>query len=589
MAANALTNIATLTAAKPTGFGEGEMHSSSPIQRSALETLALRFRPGGVFTLLLRPDGSVSFSDASCSMFFQKYVLPMLQMRDPLDKLGAGTSDDAVRNHIRSITASSGVAVWDFLPGVVIAAFPYVEKRQLVGVLAVAAKSNSFKLSEDVVRVCSRLGLDGIWLSQQADELPSYGEDAIQRQARLILAMLRDQVRLSNMESEIDSLSGQLSNTYEELSLIYQLSGGMKVNRQAGDFFKQACLDVMEVLSVRGMGVSLRGEHFRQHEPVLYGGLSIPPAQVGRLADELMAVLNHRKSPLLIHNLAKDKTFHWMAEHAEQLLAVPLMRQEQVLGCLFGLDKNCGEFDSVDSKLLNSIANESAIYLENAMLYEDVHGLMMGLLHSLTSAVDAKDAYTCGHSERVALLSRTLAYEAGFSEHIVERIYMAGLLHDVGKIGVPEQVLQKTGKLTDEEFGQIKKHPEIGARILRDIKQVEDIIPGVLHHHERYDGKGYPHNLAGESIPLFGRVICLADCFDAMTSSRTYRKALPLEVALTEIRRCSGTQFDPALTDHFLRIGEARLRELLRDHHEQAKRLIEAQQTVAPQESADAA
>src|SRR6202000_2738025 len=116
----------------------------------------------------------------------------------------------------------------------------------------------------------------------------------------------------------------------------------------------------------------------------------------------------------------------------------------------FALDKADGEeFDSVDSKLLNSIANESAIYLENARLFKDVDGLMMGLLHSLTSAVDAKDAYTCGHSERVALVSRHLAAQAGLDEHQVDRIYMAGLLHDVGKIGVPEAVLKKTGKLTD--------------------------------------------------------------------------------------------------------------------------------------------
>src|SRR4029079_6458432 len=134
----------------------------------------------------------------------------------------------------------------------------------------------------------------------------------------------------------------------------------------------------------------------------------------------------------------------------------PLQRQDEVLGCLFGLDKHNGEFDSVDAKLLNSIGNESAIYLENAKRFDDVRGLMMGLLHSLTSAVDAKDAYTCGHSERVALLTRSLAAESGLPERACDRIYMAGLLHDVGKIGVPEAVLQKTGKLTPEEFEQIK-------------------------------------------------------------------------------------------------------------------------------------
>ena len=570
MASQTLNNPSQATLEKDVAAAAAQL----PLPIVALETLSLRFRPGGLFTVLLRPDGTVAYSDASASMFFQRYVLPQLQCREPADQL--------VRERVKSFTSSSSVVVWDFLPGVLIAAFPYVEKKQLVGVLAIAGKSASFKLGEDVVRNCSRFGLDGIWLSQQSDELPAYTDESIQRQARLMLSMVRDQVRLAGLDRELDSLSGQLSNTYEELSLIYQLSGGMKVNRSAGDFFKQACLDVMEVMSVRGMGVALHGDAVQAMEPMLFGTLTLPAGQTQRLADALMKVLAERKSPLLIHQLAKDKAFHWLGDHAQQLLAVPLMRQEQVLGCMFAIDKSAGEFDSVDSKLLSSIANESAIYLENAMLFEDVHGLMMGLLHSLTSAVDAKDAYTCGHSERVALLSRTLAQEAQLPDAIVERVYMAGLLHDVGKIGVPEAVLQKTGKLTTEEFEQIKKHPEIGARILRDIKQIEDIIPGVMHHHERYDGKGYPSMLSGENIPLFGRIICLADCFDAMTSSRTYRKALPLEVALTEIRRCGGTQFDPSLTDVFLRIGEARLRDLLRDHHEQAKKLIDFQQVLQP-------
>jgi HD-GYP domain-containing protein (c-di-GMP phosphodiesterase class II) len=205
---------------------------------------------------------------------------------------------------------------------------------------------------------------------------------------------------------------------------------------------------------------------------------------------------------------------------------------------------------------------------------------MMGLLHSLTSAIDAKDAYTCGHSERVALLGRHLAMEIALPDPEVEEIYMAGLLHDVGKIGVPESVLQKTGRLTPEEFEHMKKHPQIGARILADVKQIKGIIPGVLHHHERFDGKGYPAGLAGNDIPLMGRIICLADCFDAMTSNRTYRKALPLEIALTEIRRCAGTQFDPGLSEAFLRTGAEGFRDLLRNHAEKSKRLLELQETL---------
>jgi HD-GYP domain-containing protein (c-di-GMP phosphodiesterase class II) len=555
-----------------TNSGMAKAAPLMPIQQAVLQNLAARLRPGGLFLVMLRPDGSLAFSDPSAVMFFQRYVLPGLNQKD--------ATGGVLSAKISAMTAETGVQVWQFVPGVAIAAFPHVDRKQIAGVLFLAAKHQSFKLSEDVVRECGRLGLDGIWLNQQADQLAAYGDEAIQRQGRLLLSMIRDQVRLGGLEQELDSLSAQLSNTYEELSLIYQLSSGMRINRRAGEFFKQACVDVMEVMSVRGMGVALRGDNARQHEPALYGSVSISSQSLQRLADELMTRLATRSTPLLINDLARDKAFGWLSEHAARMLAVPLQRQDQLLGCMFALDKIAGEFDTVDSKLLNSIGNESAIYLENAMLYEDVRGLMMGLLHSLTSAVDAKDTYTCGHSERVALLSRYLAQQFKLDDHAVERVYMAGLLHDVGKIGVPEAVLQKTGKLTPEEFEEIKKHPAIGARILRDVKQIEDIIPGVLHHHERYDGKGYPAGLAGEAIPLMGRIICLADCFDAMTSSRTYRKALPLEVALTEIQRCSGTQFDPQLTDAFLRISVDQFRDLLANHQAQAKKLIEMQQNL---------
>jgi putative nucleotidyltransferase with HDIG domain len=555
---------------------------------AVLENLAARFRPGGLFLVVLRPDGSVAYHDPGAGVFFHRYVLPLLAgldaagrgSRDRVDSLAQAAGAAAAGGNAPAVGAgAAAVAVWE-LPGIAVAAFPHVEKRQLQGAIVLAARGGAFALGEDVLRACSRLGLDGSWLLKQSEELPGYGEEAIRRQGRLLAGTLRDQVRLTGLENELHSLSGELTNTYEELSLIYQVSSGMKINRRASDFFRQACLDVAEVMNVRGMGFSLNADISNRPDPALYGPMSMPQPDVARVAEELTAMLWELKGPLLINDLATDGTFHWLAAHARQLLAVPLQRQDQVLGCLFALDKQDGEFDSVDTKLLNSIANESAIYLENAMLFEDVHGLMMGLLHSLTSAVDAKDAYTCGHSERVALVSRHLAQQMGLSEKDVEQIYMAGLLHDVGKIGVPEAVLQKTGKLTPEEFEQMKRHPQIGARILQDIKQVREIVPGVLHHHERYDGKGYPTGLAGEKIPLMGRIICLADCFDAMTSNRTYRKALPLEVALTEIRRCSGTQFDPRLTEYFLLTGPEGFRELLRDHQHKSKKLRELQESL---------
>jgi HD-GYP domain-containing protein (c-di-GMP phosphodiesterase class II) len=540
------------------------------VPAAVLDNLSARFRACGLFTVLLSGDGSVGYHDPQAALFFHRYVLPLLQYGDP--------TEPDFREKLGKLTADSPITVLNNLPGVILATVPCVQRRQLCGVLVLAGRSLDFNLAEEILRVCSRLGLDGAWLRQQAEGLLAYSEEAIQRQARLMQGVFKDQLRLGSLEAEMDSLSGHLADAYEELSLVYQISGGMRINRAAPDFFKQACLDVLEVMGVQGMGVALNGENARRQEPVLYGPLSLPPGSVHRLADQLIALLCKHKRPLLINDLAGDKDFNWLAKHTGRLMAVPLQREDIVLGCLFTLGKSDGDFDSQDSKLLNSIANESAIYLENAMLFDDVHSLMMGLLHSLTSAVDAKDAYTCGHSERVAVLGRQLAIEAGMGEAFAERAYMTGLLHDVGKIGVPESVLQKTGRLTPEEFEQMKKHPQIGARILRDIKQISDMIPGVLHHHERYDGQGYPAGLVGEDIPLMGRIICLADCFDAMTSNRTYRKALPLEVAMTEIRRCSGTQFDPALTEAFLRIAAGKFRQLLADHAGKSRQLIDLQQ-----------
>lgn len=538
-----------------------------PLAASALETLAARCRAAGLGLLALRTDGAIAWHDAKAGPWYARFAVPQLRehkLVGPVDELAAEAKP----------------IVSEPAPGIVVAVCPHVERRQVLAYVALVARSAGFRLGEDVLRVCGKLSLDGAWLAQQAELLPAYSREALARQAELMAGMLKDQLRLGGLEQELNSLSEQLANTYEELSLIYQISSGMKVNRRASDFFRQTCLEVLEVMNVRAMGAVLQGNGSERPEPVLFGPLQLPADVLNQLSAQVLPLMRQRKSPMLVNHIQSDHGISWLAPHARSLLVVPLQRQEQILGCLFALDKQGGEFDSVDTKLLNSIANESAIYLENSMLFADVHGLMMGLLHSLTSAVDAKDAYTCGHSERVALLSRHLSIQIALPDAEVEQIYMAGLLHDVGKIGVPESVLQKTGRLTPEEFEQMKKHPQIGARILADVKQVKPLVPGVLHHHERYDGKGYPAGLAGGDIPLMGRIICLADCFDAMTSNRTYRKALPLEVALTEIRRCAGTQFDPALAEAFLRTGADVFRDLLRNHAEKSKRLLELQQTL---------
>ena len=190
---------------------------------------------------------------------------------------------------------------------------------------------------------------------------------------------------------------------------------------------------------------------------------------------------------------------------------------------------------------------------------------------ALANAIDAKDRYTHGHSTRVAILSRTIAKEAGYSDEGCEQVYFAALLHDVGKIGVPDSVINKTGRLTDEEFEQIKQHPVLGYQILSSIKQSPYLSVGARYHHERYDGTGYPDGLSGKDIPEIARIIAVADAYDAMTSTRSYRDALPQQVVRDEIVAGLGTQFDYVFAAIMLRmLDDGRVAQILSSQMGQA-------------------
>jgi response regulator RpfG family c-di-GMP phosphodiesterase len=179
-------------------------------------------------------------------------------------------------------------------------------------------------------------------------------------------------------------------------------------------------------------------------------------------------------------------------------------------------------------------------------------------IRALSEAVDAKDAYTRGHSERVGVYASKIAREMNFPKDMIERVYIAGLLHDVGKIGVRDAVITKPARLTPEEYQEIKQHPEIGFRILEPVEFLRDVAPCVRHHHEWFDGsdRGYPDRLRGDQIPMPSRIILVADTVEAMTSDRPYRKALTLEAVVSEIHKYTGTQFDPKVSEPFLRLLE---------------------------------
>ena len=206
--------------------------------------------------------------------------------------------------------------------------------------------------------------------------------------------------------------------------------------------------------------------------------------------------------------------------------------------------------------IINNGIDAYELTLSKNTLLNDLRELFFTTVKAISSALDAKDTYTHGHSHRVTLYSLIMAQEMGLDETFIEEIETAGLLHDIGKIGVPEDILCKAGKLTDEEFITIKQHAASAKKILDTIPSLKHVSLWASCHHERWDGRGYPNRFAGEDIPMPARSLAVADTYDAMTSNRSYRKGLPHEVASEEIKNCGGSQFDPSMVEVFTRVEE---------------------------------
>ena len=236
----------------------------------------------------------------------------------------------------------------------------------------------------------------------------------------------------------------------------------------------------------------------------------------------------------------------------------------------------CEKSDKFDQLLLliesgiKSIAQMNEIKKINSELqttYDKLEQAYLESIQTLRFTVEAKDTYTRGHSDRVSEYSVLIGKYLGLSDEDLKTLQLGGLFHDVGKIGVPDSILQKNEKLTDDEYSEIKNHPSIGAHILSTATIFKDIIPIVKHHHERYDGHGYPGRLKGEEIPYLARITSVADTFDAMTSKRSYRDSMTIEKVISEFEECKGTQFDPKIADVFL--------DILKNHYNELKEIQE--------------
>lgn len=261
---------------------------------------------------------------------------------------------------------------------------------------------------------------------------------------------------------------------------------------------------------------------------------------------------------IIIHDVQSDQRFFKTADKrstfiTRDMVCVPVKTKDKVIGVLEAINRKNGIFDEEDKEALTSLANQVAIAIENANLYQELREVFYGTAQALAETIEKRDPYTGGHTKRVMNYSIAIGKAMGLSKKEIENLRLAAILHDVGKIGVRDNILLKEDRLDPEELEKMNMHPQYGSDILSHVKKLRDIIPGVRGHHERIDGKGYPDNLRDGDIPIIARIIAVADTFDAMTTDRPYRKAMSSETALEELRKNSGIQFDKDVVEAFIR------------------------------------
>jgi len=424
--------------------------------------------------------------------------------------------------------------------------------------VAVAAfVTRPIQSDEDVCESAKTMGMPPgaalDWCTKQVSWAPS----SLERVAKMVLEHGRSLGKVARSEEEIESVSQNLASTYEEISLIYRLTHNLRISRSDDELGRLALKWLADVVPAQTLALQMLPREqeekalpagSRQESSVILFGDSPVNEQS---FEETLALLDlcSTSQPVVL-NESQVSQSDWPLGEIRQLVVVPLSEGDKLLGYLAAINHVDNlEFGTVEASLLNSVAAILSIHSSNIELYRQQRELLEGVIRALISSIDAKDPYTCGHSDRVARISVRLAQQMGCENNLVEAIYLSGLLHDIGKIGIDDAVLRKPGKLTDEEYEHIKTHVSVGHKILRDLRKLDEVLPVVLHHHESWDGKGYPGRLGGGEIPFSARIVAVADAYDAMASNRPYRQGMPLEKIEAIFRSGAGQQWDPDIVE----------------------------------------
>ena len=355
---------------------------------------------------------------------------------------------------------------------------------------------------------------------------------------------------MTSRDNDLSLTVRELSNAYEELSLLHRMSevfSFLSIDEICSRITKEA-VNAIGVQTAAVLFLDDKGE-------MLHTKTCLGKWDCERVIDKSIGVIwksiDSRKASAYCSLIETEHKGNF--PELSSLMICPLIGKARVLGAIVIADKaSREEFYSNDSKLLFTIAAQAGLAIENALLHNELEALLLGAIQSLVKALEASSYWTAGHTERVTEYSLGIGRVLGLEPGMMEKLKISALLHDIGKIATPKEILNKTGTLDKKEWIEIKRHPALGAEILVELKQFEEIIQGVKYHHEHWDGQEGIFGLQRDEIPFLARILAVADAFDAMTSDRPYRERKTKEEAVGEVMRCTGTQFDPAIVKAFL-------------------------------------
>ncbi|AZK59286.1 HD domain-containing phosphohydrolase [Candidatus Desulforudis audaxviator] len=454
---------------------------------------------------------------------------------------------------VRAAAASGKVEKRACHAGLVNVAVPLEVHGETAAVLIGGGVAPAPLGAEAVARLAEELGCEAGELSRAAGEVPVWPEERLAEAAALFQTLTRFAGRFlqfTRMFTHVLRVGNEIASQHSERAVLRRaVEGASEVldaplcllrlyDEKTGCLAARAAWGIDEDLMDKIMHLpvegTIAGQVFRSGRPLIV-------EDVQACGDRML--------------------FPRYAAAMRTALVVPVRSRGATLGTLAVYGPAPRKWDEASIGYLAAIGTKVALAIENARMYALLREHYLTAVKALAVAMEVKDVYTQGHSVRVAQLSRACARELGLSGEALDQIYLAGLLHDIGKIGVPESILLKPGRLSAVEWEEVRGHPVVGARIVEPARFPAAVVAVVRHHHEDYGGGGYPDGLAGEEIPLLARIIRVADAYDAMTSTRPYRRGLTAEEAIEELRRGAGRQFDPRVVEAFLRIPAAELEE----------------------------